>query len=67
MTLIFDIPLTFFLEEENMITIFWSPYLRVDTVREAAEMMAPLQDKSLAEILRSLLKMKKVKWSTAEI
>ena len=61
MTLIFDIPLTFFLEEENMITIFWSPYLRVDTVREAAEMMAPLQDKSLAEILRSLLKMKKVK------
>lgn len=29
-------------------------------MREAAEMMAPLQDKSLTEILRSLIKMNKV-------
>ncbi|CAL4069482.1 unnamed protein product, partial [Meganyctiphanes norvegica] len=36
------------------------PWSKVDTVREAAEIMAPLQDVNLREVLRLLLRMKKV-------
>lgn len=36
------------------------PWPRVDTAREAAEIMAPLHDPSLRQVLRSLLRVKKV-------
>ncbi|KAG0722298.1 Serine/threonine-protein kinase SMG1 [Chionoecetes opilio] len=36
------------------------PWPRVDTAREAAEIMAPLQDPALRQVLRALLRVKKV-------
>uniref|UniRef100_A0A0P4WEM1 non-specific serine/threonine protein kinase n=1 Tax=Scylla olivacea TaxID=85551 RepID=A0A0P4WEM1_SCYOL len=36
------------------------PWPRVDTAREAAEIMAPLQDPALRQVLRTLLRVKKV-------
>lgn len=36
------------------------PWPRVDTAREAAEIMAPLQDPALCQVLRAVLRVKKV-------